>query len=67
MKFKLALYAHLFINFFRQVFYSKCEISSIDWSFLKHPGKVQIDKNFVYKKSVFSLQFNLKLKMFIRI
>ena len=60
MKFKLSLYAYLFIHFFRQVFYLKCEISSIDWSFLKHLSKLEIVKKYFYKKSVFSVQFNLK-------
>ena len=52
MKFKLALYAHLFIHFLRQVFHLKCEISSIDWYFLKHMGKLQIGKKIFYKKFV---------------
>ena len=59
MKFKLALYAHLFIHFFRQVFHLKCEIS-IDWFFLKPLGKLQIGEIFFYKKSVLPIQFNLK-------
>ena len=53
MGFKLALYAHLFIHVLRQVFHLKCEISSIDWSFLKHLGKLQIDKKIFFTKSLF--------------
>ena len=63
MEFKLALYAHLFIHFLRQVFHLKYEISSIHWSFLKHLSKLQIGKKFFYKKSVFSVQFNLNIFM----
>ena len=55
MKFKLALYVYFFIHFLRQVFHLKCEISSIDWSFLKYPGKLQIDKKNVYKNVHFNL------------
>ena len=52
MKFKLPLYAYLFIHFLRQVFHLKYEISSIYWSFLKHMGKLQnVKKNFT--KSLF--------------
>ena len=52
MKFKLPIHAHLFIHFLRQVFHLKCEISSIDWSFLKHLCKLQIDK-ISFTKSLF--------------
>ena len=52
MKFKLALCAHSFIHFLRQVFHLKCEISFIDWPFVKHLFKLQIGKKFFYKKSV---------------
>ena len=53
MKFKPVLHTHLFIHFLRQVFHLKCEMSSIDWSFLKHLGKLEIGKKMFYKKCVF--------------
>ena len=54
---------HLFIHFLREVFYLKCEISSIDWSFLKHLGKLQIAKIFVYKMSVFQSSSTLSTEL----
>ena len=48
MKFKLPLYAHLLIHLLRQVLHFKCEISSIDWFFLKNFDKLQIDKIFFF-------------------
>ena len=53
MKFKLALYAHFLMHFLRKVFHLKCEISSINCSFLKHLGKLEIVKKIFYRKSVY--------------
>ena len=57
MKFKLALYAPVFKHSC-QVFHLKCEILSIEWSSLKHLGKLKNGKQ-IFTKSLFSVQFNL--------